>query len=222
MRQTRQLWITFTIGAVVLTGCARITTRVVETPRVDQEVQGNRGYLQGSAPPVSEREKTRQMVQTDIELPTLRELNPWKKPAPSPAEGPAEGAPQASLTREPQGGQAAAVPPPAPSRTVEFTPVPEPAPARVWEEEPPVRIVESPARVMPPQPTGTAYTVQKGDTLQKIASQFYGTSRKWQRIYEANRDVLKNPNRVYPGQKLFIPDLEEAQPVPSRGEETIK
>ena len=206
MKQTGMWWTTFTIiGTVALTGCARITTKVVEKPRVDQEVRGNQGYLQGSAPAAPERKMTRQMVQTDIEMPTLQELNPWKKPAQGPAEGPA-----------------AAVSPPAPSRTVEFTPLPEPAPARVWEEEPPARIVETPARVMPPQPAGTTYTVQKGDTLQKIASQFYGTSRKWQRIYEANRDVLKSPDRVYPGQELFVPDLEEAQPAPSRGEENIK
>ena len=62
--------------------------------------------------------------------------------------------------------------------------------------------------------------MQKGDSLEKIASKFYGSSRKWRRIYEVNRNVLKNPDRVYPGQKLWIPDLEETEP--DRTQEYIK
>lgn len=49
------------------------------------------------------------------------------------------------------------------------------------------------------------YTVQKNDTLQKISQKFYGTSKKWPKIYEANKDVLKGPDKVYPGQSLRIP-----------------
>ena len=49
------------------------------------------------------------------------------------------------------------------------------------------------------------YTVGKGDTLQKISNKFYGTTRKWQKIYEANKDVLKGPDRLYPGQEIKIP-----------------
>ena len=50
------------------------------------------------------------------------------------------------------------------------------------------------------------YTVQKNDTLQKISEKFYGTTRKWMKIYEANRDVLKGPNKIYPGQTINIPE----------------
>lgn len=49
------------------------------------------------------------------------------------------------------------------------------------------------------------YTVQKEDTLQKIAKKFYGSSRQWTRIYEANKSVMKAPDRIYPGQVLEIP-----------------
>jgi nucleoid-associated protein YgaU len=49
------------------------------------------------------------------------------------------------------------------------------------------------------------YTVDKNDTLQKISAKFYGTSKKWNRIYEANKDTLKGPNKIYPGQVLNIP-----------------
>lgn len=52
---------------------------------------------------------------------------------------------------------------------------------------------------------GEEYLVQEGDTLQKISAKFYGTTKKWQKIYDANTNVLKSPNRVYPGQKLNIP-----------------
>ncbi len=49
------------------------------------------------------------------------------------------------------------------------------------------------------------YTVQKKDTLQKISQKFYGTSKKWNKIYEANKDILRGPNKVYPGQVINIP-----------------
>ena len=49
------------------------------------------------------------------------------------------------------------------------------------------------------------YTVQKDDTLQKIAKKFYGSYGKWTRVYEANKDKLKNPNFVRPGTVLTIP-----------------
>ena len=54
------------------------------------------------------------------------------------------------------------------------------------------------------------YTVQKGDTLQKISQKFFGTNKKYLKIYEANKDVLKAPNNVYPGQTLKIPSVQGA------------
>jgi len=49
------------------------------------------------------------------------------------------------------------------------------------------------------------YTVQKGDTLQKISKKFYGTTKGWLKIYNANKDTLSGPNKVYPRQVLNIP-----------------
>jgi len=49
------------------------------------------------------------------------------------------------------------------------------------------------------------YTVRKNETLQKISQKFYGTTKRWLKIYDANRDVLKGPNKIYPGQVLRIP-----------------
>lgn len=55
------------------------------------------------------------------------------------------------------------------------------------------------------EPQLVQYKVEKGDTLQKISKKFYGTTKKWAKIYEANKDTLKGPDRVYPGQVISIP-----------------
>jgi nucleoid-associated protein YgaU len=49
------------------------------------------------------------------------------------------------------------------------------------------------------------YTVQSGDTLSKISKQFYGNANEYTKIFESNRDVLKDPNKISPGQTLKIP-----------------
>jgi LysM repeat protein len=49
------------------------------------------------------------------------------------------------------------------------------------------------------------YTVAKNDTLQKISKKFYGTTKKWMKIYNANKNVLRGPDKLYPGQTLNIP-----------------
>lgn len=52
----------------------------------------------------------------------------------------------------------------------------------------------------------TKYTVKRGDSLWKISKKFYGSGTKWKKIYNNNKKVIgKNPNLIYPGQKLVIP-----------------
>ncbi len=51
------------------------------------------------------------------------------------------------------------------------------------------------------------YTVVKGDTLWKIAASQYGNGAKYPLIFEANKPMLKDPDRIYPGQNLRIPPL---------------
>ena len=59
-----------------------------------------------------------------------------------------------------------------------------------------------------PQPAGArTYTVVKGDSLSKIAKQLYGDAKKWHHIHEANKDTIKNPDLIYPGQVLTIPEV---------------
>jgi nucleoid-associated protein YgaU len=54
-------------------------------------------------------------------------------------------------------------------------------------------------------PYTQTYVVQSGDTLSKIAQRYYGDASLYTKIFEANRDVLKDPNKISPGQKLRIP-----------------
>lgn len=55
-----------------------------------------------------------------------------------------------------------------------------------------------------PKNKGT-YTIQKGDTLWGIAKKYYGNGAKYTKIYEANKDKIKNPSLIYSGQRLTIP-----------------
>lgn len=65
--------------------------------------------------------------------------------------------------------------------------------------------VEDRLEVASPQPEARYYTVVKGDTLSKIAKQAYGDANKYQGIFEANKPMLKHPDKIYPGQVLRIP-----------------
>ena len=64
-------------------------------------------------------------------------------------------------------------------------------------------------RVTPPTPMPTPepflYTVQAGDTLSKIAKQYYGNANAYMKIFDANKDQLKDPNKIQVGQVLKIP-----------------
>jgi nucleoid-associated protein YgaU len=60
-------------------------------------------------------------------------------------------------------------------------------------------------------PAPQSYTVQSGDTLSKIAQQFYGDASAYMTIFEANRDVLEDPDMIRVGQVLKIPAHPAAQ-----------
>ena len=55
------------------------------------------------------------------------------------------------------------------------------------------------------KPSGQNYTVRSGDCLWNIAKKFYGNGSQYTKIYNANRDKIKNPNLIYPNQELWIP-----------------
>jgi uncharacterized protein YidB (DUF937 family) len=78
-----------------------------------------------------------------------------------------------------------------------------PAAARPRADFSDVKAGASSAPAAPPAPE--TYVVVAGDSLSKIAKRFYGDANQWRRIFEANRDQIKNPDLIHPGQKLRIP-----------------
>lgn len=65
--------------------------------------------------------------------------------------------------------------------------------------------VDDQMKVTQAAPEATYYEVKPGDTLSKISKQFYGDANKYNQIFEANKPMLKNPDEIYPGQRLRIP-----------------
>ena len=72
-----------------------------------------------------------------------------------------------------------------------------------------IATVEDKIEVVNPEPEAKFYEVQRGDSLSKIAKEFYGNAMKYPVIFEANKPMLKDPDLIYPGQMLRIPPLED-------------
>ena len=62
-----------------------------------------------------------------------------------------------------------------------------------------------PAAAAPQAQPLRTYKVKPGDTLSKIAKEVYGDASKYMKIFEANRDKMNDPNKIFPGQELSIP-----------------
>jgi nucleoid-associated protein YgaU len=58
------------------------------------------------------------------------------------------------------------------------------------------------------------HTVEKGDTLSHIAKTYYGRASRWHAIFDANRDVLDDPDKIQPGQVLKIPAIDTDDDAP--------
>jgi nucleoid-associated protein YgaU len=65
--------------------------------------------------------------------------------------------------------------------------------------------VEDKMTVAVPAEEAQFYTVVKGDTLSKVAKQYYGNANAYMKIFEANKPMLSHPDKIYPGQMLRIP-----------------
>jgi nucleoid-associated protein YgaU len=68
--------------------------------------------------------------------------------------------------------------------------------------------VDDQIQVAEPEPEARMYTVVSGDSLSKISKELYGDAMKYMKIFEANQPMLKDPNKIYPGQVLRIPPLD--------------
>ncbi|HNP36655.1 MAG TPA: peptidoglycan-binding protein LysM [Woeseiaceae bacterium] len=67
--------------------------------------------------------------------------------------------------------------------------------------------VPAPAAKAPPELEEKIeyYTIAKGDTLSAVAKRYYGNASQYVRIFEANKDIIENPDKIFPGQKIRIP-----------------
>lgn len=166
---------------ILLTGCIRTSTYQVD--REDQDLRGNRGVVMGDVPPPEiGRKRTRTMARFDVELPPSKEYK----------------AKEITLEKEPVRER------PVIEEEIVEEPVARRTPVPV-EKFVPKKKTE---RLYAPLPEKT-YTVKEGDTLQKISKNVYGTTRRWPEIYEANKDTIKDPSNIYPGQVITIPLLLE-------------
>ena len=109
-------------------------------------------------------------------------------------------------------------PTPEPVKAIEPEPTVIVPPPRSEEKaaikpEPKEPVVEPAPPVVEPEPAVAQqyYTVGKGDTLYTIAEKYYGHGRHWKVIYNANKDIIKNPDIVPQGLKLRIPRPEEVE-----------
>ena len=69
------------------------------------------------------------------------------------------------------------------------------------------KVVDEGLVAPPPVEETEFYTIKKGDSLSKIAKVYYGNAMKYPVIFEANREVIKDPDLIYPGQVLRIPKI---------------
>jgi len=67
------------------------------------------------------------------------------------------------------------------------------------------RITVEGAAASAPASSSRYYTIQSGDTLSKIAKAHYGDANAYPKIFEANREVIGDPDKIYPGQQIRIP-----------------
>jgi hypothetical protein len=206
MNRPNRLAIFFICGILVWvgSGCIR-RTKVVTKPREDQALAGNRGYFVGTPPPSERQAATRTYYETEIEIPTIEMhfvLPKWRREWTDKELYGNRGYLVGGPYQKPIASTA--VPPAPPKRPSFFQPRQEPvAPEETFEEA-----------------AHDSYTVQRGETLGEISAKVYGTSRRWKQIYEANQDILKDPNRIKPGQVLRIP--RGAEPRRTSQSDTVK
>jgi len=91
---------------------------------------------------------------------------------------------------------------PLPPGLIAAEPSERPAPAPVRAEEPESASFEREEKIT----TTRFHIVRKGENLSTISQQYYDSPNQWSKILEANKDILKDPNKIAPGMKLIIPD----------------
>jgi len=193
--------------AVSAAGC--VTAKKVVRERVDQNLSGNQGYLQGaSSEPTRPRAKDREYIDVKIELPMWNELN---------TRGPKQKA-KVERTKDTSAGGNRGYIMSNRGFEEELPPISEKTRSSAYEEVVESRVIDEDTAGWAERieeeifiPSYQEYKVKKGDTLSHVSKDFYGKASKWTIIYEANSDKIKDPSKLKPGIVLIIPDLEEAE-----------
>jgi LysM repeat protein len=97
------------------------------------------------------------------------------------------------------------------AKAKEVTAEEKPKPVAKQIPTPTERATATPVTAKVTMPATQEYTVKAGDCLSRLSERFYNSPYKWRRIYEANRETVKNPNYIYIGQKLIIPSDDQDQ-----------
>ncbi|MDO8603354.1 MAG: LysM peptidoglycan-binding domain-containing protein [Candidatus Omnitrophota bacterium] len=184
----------------IFSGCV-MRTYTTEMERVDQEIYGNRGVIFGTPPAVEETTqavRTRTIYNVEVEVPSIYKPYTEKKAAIDDKElygnrGYLQGKVSPEKEVYVSKGKEEKVP-----LTTRFG-------GGIGAARMPQIVYMEPASSSGNDASKEYYVVQKGDTLQKISQKFFGTTQKWAGIYEANKHILKSPDRIRPGQKIIIP-----------------
>ncbi len=160
--------------ALFVSSCT-VRSYVQDKSRVDQEMKGNAGCLQGDCPSVDRSNLKKTRATYVLEIQTGK-----RKSSVAPKEYVAES--YAEETAAPKGA----------------------APIVIHEVEETVAVEV----VEPEEGILSEYTIEKGDTLQKISKKFYDTYRRWYEILEVNKDVITNPDRLKTGTVIKIPQAQ--------------
>jgi hypothetical protein len=206
----KRLWFLLLVMVFAFSFSGCVTVRKVVRERVDQDVDGNQGYLMGSSD-TSPKARTvdREYLDIRIEVPTWEEITApaVRHEDDSLAKIDTPSASKSNIsTRTKQDPKKAYTPKKQPPKTTtvyeydayEVDIYDDYGDAFVYEE-------------IEVKPAYQEYTVKQGETLSHIAKAFYGKASKWTIIYEANSDKIKDPSKVRAGTKLRIPDLKEAE-----------
>jgi len=159
------------LAIVILTGCMTVRTYTIEKPRVDTNIQGNRGFMSG----VPDQEAVENRL-GDTRTISVIEVEFGKR----------KDKEEDSAKEEWVVDQEVVATEISEDLDLEEESVQEDATVEEYK----------------------TYIVQNNDTLQKISYKFYGTTRKWKMIYNKNKNVIKNSDRLYPGVTIKLPVLD--------------
>ena len=177
-------------GLMVLASCGcgmKARLYAVDRPRVDQATMGNAGYVAG------EKKGAENIADRDTRRIYIFEFDKKKKLE---EEQNAKKVDVSSSQPEPVTPAKPVVTPTKDAITLPY----------IGDDEPSAQSDTTPVNTIGQK--GELYTVLKDDTLQKISKKVYGVFGKWTKIYDANKDKIKNPNFVKPGTVLDIPPVD--------------